>query len=110
MESENTNSGACPSFFRAACAEAAQGASAGYEQAGFTLALHTAAQVHGDFDGCEGAMERLVKLAEADDVEGIWDWYADHLPRCAALVPTTMRHSVARGVARAHEELGCLVA
>ena len=50
------------------------------------------------------AYEDLIKLHTHFDEDAVWQWFHDHLPRCAALVPSKRRSNFVEGVRGAFEE------
>jgi hypothetical protein len=95
-----------PSFFRARIAEARQGGTGGYEEAGFQLAIHVhqyLSDEHDD-DQREAALERLDAGLSDDDDEAVLEWFQEELPKLVKLVPTRRRAQFLKGVRRAWED------
>jgi hypothetical protein len=113
-----TDSGPCPSYFRACCFEAshghAHGQRVGYDHPGYHLTLHLEGEQPWDVENedWEKAVDELAVLVRAavdefDDLvraaaeEKIIDWFCNWLPRCMALVPRRRRKMFVKGVYRA---------
>lgn len=100
--------GACPAFFRAACWEASQGGSRTYRNAGSSLAAHLASLEPWDDANVDWEAEivRLDQLLAVGATPAIIGWFAQHLPRCLALVPPRRRHQFVQGLHDYLEEEG----
>ncbi len=119
MKTETRPSGACPTFFRAACRKASEGGNGnGYDWAGYTLAGALANLI--EYQGLDEADAKAEKLQEfaalfhhpgqlvrsvnvfltSPDAPAALAWLARELPRCMALVPADRRDNFLRGVFR----------
>jgi hypothetical protein len=110
-------SGACPTFFRAACATAMVGGTTGYNAAAYELTRNL--PTLGPYEMTEAEWnERLDQLGEllsigfpgSDEEENangqIVAWFEANLPRCMALVPVRRRDSFVKGVRAFREHEG----
>lgn len=97
MKTETKASGACPTFFRAACRTASHGGGSGYEEPGYTLVGGVASLLDDDLDA---KLEALDGFLMSDDDDAVLGWFDRELPRCMALVPRRRRLSFLRGVHR----------
>ena len=103
------SSGACPTYFRALCANE------DYKHAGRQLAAGIGSE--GDEFTTDEWAARVKELDEAarvplmhePNVEAIVEWFERNLPRCIALVPEEHRESFAEGVAAYRSEEGIAV-
>jgi len=107
-----------PTFFRACCAEAAQGGTGGYASAGFHLASGVAS-LHDDPDEVMDELRDLVAAARRADAldiranrplnyadRAVLAWFDREFPRCMALVPARRRQQFLRGIMSADDEGG----
>lgn len=100
---------ACPDWFATACREAGHGGTGGYALAGLKLARALPLLVPRGV-GEEEWYRQLDALADLlhvghepgtrpePDGRAVWEWFNDHLPRCAALVPARRRRQFLAGV------------
>lgn len=88
---------ACPSFFRGAIRQAAQGGANTYEHAGQTLTHHFRDLVR-DSDEATAELEKLIDKPEAESAKR---WVRTYLPRCYELVPPKKLEVFVRGVLEA---------
>lgn len=100
-----TDCGACPSFFKACCVEAARGQThdgvrVGYDHPGYHLTVHHPAPYEIENDRWEELIEELIDYIQVQDAERILDWYCRWFPRCMTLVPRRRRSTFLRGVYR----------
>jgi hypothetical protein len=99
--SSRARGGACPSFFRSACATAKAGGESGYGVAAYqlTAALHTLAPLEVEDDEWHDRLSHLLTLVErAGTDEQIIEWFDTNLPRCLALVPSRRHFAFVCGV------------
>jgi hypothetical protein len=102
-----------PGFFRAGCREAARGGTRGYKAPGYELARHLVDQAPYTVepDEWEAELNKLVELLQPTDAKdpgripfglrddaAVWAWFAEHFPRCAALIPARRRLQFVAGV------------
>jgi hypothetical protein len=95
-----------PSHFRARCAEARGGTINDYSGVGYYLATKLASEVPYDLeeDNWLAEIACLVELVEAEEVENVWIWFREHLPKFMALVPIRHKTKFVSGVQKAHED------
>jgi hypothetical protein len=98
--------GGVPTFFRALCAEAANGGAHGYSVPGSHLANALGSAAPDDLDNDEWQVEidELTGLLADDDDKPVLAWFVQHFPKCMALVPARRRAQFVVGVRAAHEE------
>lgn len=100
--------GGVPGFFWAQCemSRVSRGRGATYENAGYELArnLHDEYPYDIGQDAWYKELEDLRELVNAADVDGIWEWFRDHMPKAMALVPTRRKAVFVRGIQRADED------
>ncbi|MFI5229219.1 MAG: hypothetical protein ACHQWU_09130 [Gemmatimonadales bacterium] len=99
----HTPSGACPGFFKAACATARSGGDNGYANAASQLtgALEQLAPREVEDDEWRERLEVLFRFIEGSDTDGqIIEWFEENLPRCLALVPKRRHFAFVCGVRR----------
>jgi hypothetical protein len=107
-----------PTFFRACCAEAAQGGTGGYASAGWHLA-NGVESLHDDPDEVMDELRDLVAAARrADRLDiranrplndadrAVLRWFDKEFAKCMALVPARRRQQFLRGIMAADEEGG----
>ena len=94
----------CPTFFRACCAEARKGGLGhSYRVPGYHLGLHCFELVTGSVpDSKMDALERLLSARDSD-INTIWEWLVENLPRCMALVPVKRKNIFVEGFLEATE-------
>jgi hypothetical protein len=92
---------ALPTFFRACCAEASRGGAQSYADAGWHLA-NSLGRYDDDLSEADWAetVKDLVAALRQDD-NAVWQWFDDHMPRCAGRVPLKRRAKFVEGVRRA---------
>jgi hypothetical protein len=92
--------GPCPTFFVAACREASQGGTNGYDRPGYVLVGALGGLTHYEIEEDEWAerLEELSTLIWQGSDEDVPAWFVCWLPRCMALVPRRRRHSFLKGV------------
>jgi hypothetical protein len=100
-------SGACPSFFKACCRDAAHamtrdGIAVGYDHPGYHLMLHVESLCPYDVEDeeWEPAIGDLRAAVERTDDAAVLEWFCRWLPRCMELVPKRRRGNFLKGVYR----------
>jgi len=95
-----------PTFFRACCLEASEGRQFTYAHPGYHLALHLHSQQPYDLAEEEWTkeIEYLCRLLDSDDVEGAWNWFCEHFPKCMKLVPKRRLGQFVAGVSEAYAD------
>jgi hypothetical protein len=106
---EGEQSGAFPTYFRAAIYEATAGGKNGYQNAGYRLACDARGLIEGDVsDAVIAEHDAIVNSATGfrheEAAKKLVDWMARTLPRCMALVPPKRMKSFTKGVAIALEQ------
>jgi hypothetical protein len=51
-------------------------------------------------------VDQMVAFAADGDADAVWGWFADHYPRCMALVPARRRDQFVKGVIDGLEDDG----
>jgi hypothetical protein len=97
--------GGVPSWFRGTCFEAAQGGTSNYSHAGYKLArsLGSVQPWEAGDDEWTAAVEQLKTLIDNDNEDAVWDWFAEHVPKFVALIPSRRRDQFLAGIYRARE-------
>ena len=90
-----------PTFFRACIAEARQGGTGGYEEAGFHLAINVHQYLSREYDDDqrEAALERLDSRLSDDDDEAILEWFEEELPKLSSSFQPDAAPNSSRGCA-----------
>jgi hypothetical protein len=98
--------GGVPTFFKALCFEARHGGTSGYSIPGWHLAIALGSEAPDDLDLDEWSIEvdKLRELLTADDDRVVFGWFAEHYPKCMALVPARRRGQFVAGVRGADEQ------
>jgi hypothetical protein len=116
-----------PTFFRCCCLEAAQGGTCGYQHPAYQLASHLSG-LHPYGATCEEWQQELDRLSDLlmpvapensepawagravqvaylpRDADAVWAWFAEHYPKCMALIPARRRRQFLAGVYRCFED------
>jgi len=99
--------GGVPAYFKIHCVEASRGGSRGYEEAGYHLAIHIDdSEIPDDLDFEEWSIQikNMISLLDDTDLEGVWEWFNSHYPKCMKLVPRRRMEQFINGVIRAWDE------
>jgi hypothetical protein len=98
-------SGACPTFFRAACWEARRGGDRGYNWVGQMLMRHVPSLIAWESQAeLIEKFEKLEYLIQDEDDDGVLTWFDRELPKCMAWIPRRRRPSFLAGIYQAIED------
>ena len=103
---DRPHSNECPTYFRIGCEDAKRGGDKSYSNPAWHLAIHLEDFTPDEIEPeqWDATKDELKKALDDENVDQVFQWFRNLLPRCMKLVPSTHKVQFYQGIYLAYED------